>query len=262
MTAFAELARRTARFAINKSPAILTSVAVVGSITTAYFAGKASFEAADIIRLKEGEDEARGIRLGTPNEVMKQRLELVWRLYVPTMLMGTATVVCIIGANRVGARRAAGLAAAATITERALEQYKAKVVETIGERKEQQISDAVIQDRVNATYNDDLVIYGDSEGELCVDKFSGHFFRSTREKIHSHINDFNYMLNRNGYGSLADLYEFFGLPSIEYADQLGWDLNSEGLLEVKIDAAVAPGGKPCLTMEFKGRPRPNLDRFR
>jgi hypothetical protein len=50
--------RRLLKFASDNSPAILTSAAVVGTITTAYLTGKASFKAADVIR---DEEDKRGI---------------------------------------------------------------------------------------------------------------------------------------------------------------------------------------------------------
>jgi hypothetical protein len=267
MSTLAAFARRTAKLAVDKSPVILTSVGVVGAITTAYLAGKASFQAADIIRLKEADDEARGMpRLKDRNEQMKQRLELVWRLYIPTVTVGTATVVCIIGANRIGARRAAGLAAAVTLGEKALERYKDKVVETVGERKEQKIRDEIIQDRVNESYSDDMEIYGAPEGELCVEEWSLHYFRSTTEKINAAVNEFNWAMTHGGeeYGSVADFYSLLDIPTGAHAEQVGWYIQ-QGLLAVNIGATTvqtAHGLKPCLTMEFKKEPVPNYNRFR
>lgn len=261
MSAFGEIARRTARFVTDKSPTILTAVGVVGAVTTAYLAGKASFEAADMIRLKEADDTLRGVVITDRNERMKQRLELVWRLYIPPVTLGTLTVASIIAANHIGGRRAAGLATAYAISERALEQYQEKVVEKIGERKEQQIRDEIIQDRVNDTFTEGIEIFGDPTGDLCVDKFSLHYFRSTAEKIQAAVNDFNYQLLRENFASLADFYEHLNIPIAAYSEQIGWDAE-EGLLEIRIGAAVTPANKPCLAVEFKRDPRPNYHRFR
>jgi len=48
---------------------------------------------------------------------------------------GAATIMCVVGSNSINARRVAALASLYSITETALDEYKAKVVETIGETK-------------------------------------------------------------------------------------------------------------------------------
>lgn len=264
MTTLSEIARRTARFAVNKSPTILTAVGVVGAITTAYLAGKASFEAADIIRLKEGDDEARGVLITDRNELMKQRIELVWKLYIPATAMGAATVACIIGSNHIHGKRAAGLAAAYVINNRILDQYKDKVVETIGARKAEQIQDAIAQDNVTAAANNmALDVFEAKDGYLCQDMFSLQFFRSTAERIEGAVNEFNALLiDQGGQASLADLYELMGLECPSYSEQIGWDINRGGLLKVKIGGATAHDRIPILTVEFKTEPTPDFHRFR
>lgn len=251
----ADLARRASKLAIDNSPTILTSFGVVGAITTAYLAGKASFEASDIIRLKEG---AEGYA-DDPKERLKHRFRLVWRLYIPAGTMLAATTACIIGANRVGARRAAGLAAAYSITEKTLDEYKAKVVEKIGERKEAAIHDEIAQDRVNE-YKEGVEIYGAEVGELAYDIFSDRFFRSSVEGIRAAENSFNYALIHDGYASLAELYRILDIPAPAYTEQIGW--NSDRMLEIKIASTLTPTGKPCLAMEFRQEPSPDYGRFR
>ncbi len=257
--AFADLARRASKLAIDNSPTILTTIGVLGTISTAYLAARASFQACDIIRLKEADDEERGLLEHDPKEIIKNRVQLVWKIYIPAMSTGVATIACIIGANKVGARRAAGLAAAYSITEKAFEQYKEKVIEKIGERKEGTIRDEILQDRVNESYLPGVEIYGASTGELCYDKFSDRYFMNTVEGIRSAENDLNYALIHDGYASLAEFYQFLGLPSPAYSESIGW--NSDKKLEVKISTVLAHGEKPCLAMDFKTEPLPNYGRF-
>lgn len=256
---FASLAQRASTFAINNSPTILTSIGVVGAITTAYLTGKASFEAADIIRLKEAADDDRGVVVGDPKEVLKERIQLVWRLYIPAGTMLVATTACIIGANQVGSRRAAGLAAAYTISERTFEEYKAKVIEKLGERKEGAIHDEIAQDRVNETYLDDIKLTGLDEGELCYDVFSDRYFRGTVEGIRGSENDFNHNLIHNGYGTLAEFYGYLGMSAPPYSEQIGW--NSDRLLDIRFSTVLAAGDKPCITISFKNEPLPEYGRF-
>lgn len=254
------LVKRVAKLAADNSPNILTTIGVVGAVTTAYLAGKASFEAADIIRLKEADDDERGEIAGDPRELLKSRVELCWRLYIPAASMGVVTVACIIGANRIGNRRAAGLAAAYTLTEKAFDEYKVKVIEKIGEKKEEGIHDSIAQDRVTEAYlNEDVKLVGLGEGELCYDMFSDRYFKNTVEGIRSAENDFNHNLIHNGYGSLSEFYAALGLSSPPYSESIGW--NSDRLLDIRFSSVLADGDKPCITISFKHDPLPDYGRF-
>lgn len=255
----AAFTQRVAKLAIDNSPTILTTIGVVGSISTAFLTGRASFQAADIIRLKEADDEERGQLPDGPRELLKSRIELVWRLYVPPVSMGVATIFCIVGANRVGARRAAGLAAAYSITEKTFDEYKKKVVEKIGEKKEEAVRDEIAQDRVNATYIEDVKLVGLEEGELCYDQFSDRYFKNSVEGIRGAENDLNFMLIHHGFASLADFYRALEMDAPPFSENVGW--NSDRKLEVRISATVAHGVKPVIVMDFKNEPLPDYGRF-
>lgn len=257
----AGLAKRAAKLAIDNSPTILTTIGVVGAVTTAYLAGKASFEAADIIRLKEADDEARGeTYLYDARESLKNRVQLVWKLYIPAASTGVATIACIIGANHVGGRRAAGLAAAYTISEKTFDEYKTKVIEKLGEKKERQVHDEIAQDRViEACLDDDVELIGLDNGDLCFDQFSGRYFKSTVEGIRGAENDLNFMLVHDGYAALAELYRALDMDAPPFSEQIGW--NSDRKLDIHISTTLAAGNKPCITISFKHDPLPDYGRF-
>jgi uncharacterized protein DUF6353 len=255
----ATIARRAAKFAGDNSPTILTSIGVVGAITTAYLAGKASWEASDIIRLKEADDLERNELIVDPREIMIDRLKLVWRLYIPAVTMGATTVVCIIGANRIGSRRAASAAAAFSIGEKAFEEYKAKVVEKIGERKNEQIHDEIAQDRVDETYFEGIKMVGLDKGEICYDMFGGQYFLSTVEDMRSAENSLNATILHNGYASLADFYRLLGIDVPVFSESIGW--NSDQLIELRISTTLIHEIKPCLTISFRHDPKPDYGRF-
>lgn len=259
MTTLADLARRAAKLAIDNSPAILTTLGAAGVVSTAYFAGRASFEASDIIRIKEADDDERGVSMGTPQEVMKDRIQLVWKLYIPAVTMGAATIACVIGANRISAGRAAGMATAYTILEKNFSDQKARIIEKLGERKAQTIDDEIMQDRVMESHHSGVEIYGAEIGELCYDKFSDRYFRSTVEGIRGIQNEFNHGLLHDGYMSLAEFYRMLDMPAPAYAESIGW--NADQLMEVKISTVLTPDQKACLAIDFREEPKPDYGRF-
>lgn len=252
----AHLARRLSKIAIDNSPTILTTIGVVGTITTAYLAGKASYKAALIIR----EEESVGGTAGDPKQRMKERVQLVWKEYIPAAGMCAATITCVVGANRIGARRAAGLAAAYTIAEKTFEEYKAKVVEKIGQRKEEAIHDEIIQDRVNATWDDSIEIHGKPTGEVFYDKYSDRYCWNTQEGIRSAVNDLNQSILHQGYATAADFYYLLDMPAPSWSTEVGWNSDTK-LMEARFSSALTPSGKPVNAFEFDTEPVRSYARF-
>lgn len=239
---------RTSRIISDNSPAILTGLAVAGTVMTAYLTGRATFKAAEIIH----EDEARGGTAGDRRQRIKERTTLVWKLYLPAASSAVATIAFIIAANRIGTRRATALAAAYAISERAFEQYKDKVVEKIGSRKERSYRDEIAQEHVTRNPPPENLVWDESGSVLCCDLFTGRYFLSDMESLRRAANDVNHQVNNDYYASLSDFYDRVGLEKTSMSDDFGW--NSDKLLELDFSTAMTPSGKPCLTFDFRVAP--------
>lgn len=257
---FRYLADRASKMLIDNSPHILTAIGVVGTATSAYLAGRASFQAADIIRLKEADDEERGLIVPEPRELIKQRIELVWRLYIPPAVMLTATAAAIVGANRVSAGRAAGIATAYTLLEKNFSAHKEQLIEKLGDRKAEAFRNEVAQNRVNETWIDDVQLLGLDKGEVCYDMFGGQYFTSNVETIRSAINSINATIIHSGYACLADLYRILEIDTPAFSESIGW--NSDRLVDVEIGSTLIHETKPCITLSFRHEPLPDYGRFR
>lgn len=169
------------RTAVTKhSPEILTGIGITGMITTTIMAVRATPKALILI-------EERGNSL-TPIETVKA----AWTCYIPAAITGCLSIVCLIGASSVNVRRNAALAAAYTLSESALKEYQEKVVEHIGEKKEQSVRDAIAKDKLNRDpVADRQVILTDKGSTLCYDAISGRYFKSDIDKIKKAVNDIN-----------------------------------------------------------------------
>jgi len=235
----------TEKFLRRNTPTILTALGVAGTVTTAYLAGAASYKAARII---ENEESKNGI-ISDPKERFKHRANLVWQLYIPVGLSGTATVACIIGASGVNARRTAAAAGAYTLTERAFSEYREKVVEQIGENKEQKLRDEVAQDRVlaNPPKSSEVIITG-SGNVLCCEMYTKRYFESDMETLRKAQNDINAKILQDLYVPLSDFYYQIGLPATTQSTNVGWD--SDKLMELKFSTVLTEDGRPCLSFEY------------
>ena len=125
-----KICRNVKTATVKHSPEILTGVGIAGMITTTVMAVRATPKAIQLLDEEKRRQQADKLE---PMDVVKT----AWKCYIPAAVTGTVSVACLIGASSVNARRNAALTAAYTISESTLRDYQKKVVETIGEKKEQ-----------------------------------------------------------------------------------------------------------------------------
>ena len=231
----------------KRSPQILTAVAVLEFAATVYLAVKATPKAEKMIHEAEAE---KGASL-TPVETVKA----AWKCYIPTAIAGACTVTSMIGANSIALKRNAMLTAACQLTETAFREYKDKVVETIGEKKEAVIQDAIAQDYMNRVPINETQIINTGEGTMLFrDHASGRDFLHDKVKIEQACNRLNRTLLSFDYVSLNEFYNEIGLDDIGIGDSLGWNASRDGLIELKFSTCVASNGQPCFLLRFNKNP--------
>lgn len=259
----------------KNSPTILTGMAVAGLVTTTIFGIRATPKAIALIDShlwgKYEEEDPKGDLtfaewLGVDEEGYswearvnylnkREIVRLTWKLYLPTIAMGIATIACVIGANRISLRRNAALASLYGLTEAAFKEYQTKVVETIGKNKELKIRDEVSADRIkkNPLGENEVIFTGKGE-VMCYDSLSGRYFKSDIEQIRRTVNGLNRDLLSDMFLTVNEFYYAIGLSGIKLGDQMGWDID-KGLLEVDFSAQLSEDGEPCLVLNYGVEPR-------
>jgi Family of unknown function (DUF6353) len=250
------------KYLLNEnSTTILTIVGVIGTAGTAVLTARATFKAAELIAeekvVLDDHTDGNGYH---PVELSKtEKTKLVWRLYLLPVSTGVLTVTSIIVANQISSKKIAALAVAGGISERALQEYKDKVVEKLGVKKDQDIQDEIAQDRVNANpvSSGEVLVVGTGD-VLCYDMLTGRYFQSTMEEIKRAENAVNYELIHFMSCSLSHFYDEIGLPPTGYTDSVGWNLNNK--MEVKFSTVMSTDNRPCLAIDFSRAPIPNFEK--
>lgn len=249
---FGDLAEKARKFATDNAPTILTVVGAVGVAGTAYLTGKASFKAAQIL----GEE--------SPHITPKAKVKLCWRLYIPAAGVGALTIAAIVGSNRIGTNRAAGLAAGVSLSQKAFKEYKEHVREKLGEKKEREVRDEIAQKEVNENPpSRDMLILAPGK-VLCKDSWTGRYFHSTMETIKKAQNDINYQALAGEFPSVTDFYHAIGSPELRptgASETFGW--NDQNKLELLFSAVLTEpvegqGMMPCMVISFLDEPKPNF----
>ena len=241
------------RMAVSKhSPEILTGLGIAGMITTTVLAVKATPKVLDIIEDKKKElglDQSENLR---PVEVVK----VAWKPYIPAVITGVTSVACLIGANSVNVRRNAALATAYNLSTTALAEYKDKVIETIGEKKEKAVRDRIAEDRLKKEpVNQSAIVVSGKGTTRCFDTITKQRFISDIETIRRIVNDLNErMINGEDYISLNEFYYELGLDEVSIGDELGWNV-VRGLIEIEYSAQLDTDGVPCIVIDYTVAPK-------
>lgn len=226
-------------------PEILLAIGIVSGITTTVLAVKATPKALKMIEEKKDED---GVDELTPLETVK----VAWKPYVPAVATGAFSIACVIGANSVHVKRNAALATAYQLSTTAFNEYREKVVETIGEKKEKTVHDKLAKERVEKNPpNESTVIITGKGKTLCYDAYTDRYFESDVDRIRRAINDLNYRMT-TGMEMSISLNEFraaIDLPTIPIGEEVGWRVD-EGLIDIHFSAHVTDNDRAAIVLEY------------
>lgn len=229
------------------SPAILTGIGVAGMIVATVTAVRATPKA---LRLVDEKEIKEGKRL-TSSEIVKT----TWKCYIPSAVTGICSIGCIIGASSINARRNAALATAYAISMSDLSAYKKKAIEVVGEKKEQEICDAVAKEKLEKAHIEDRSIIVTGKGEThCYDPLTDRYFKSDMETLRKAENNLNKRMRDEVRITLNEFFAEIGLDDCEVGDKLGWDID-KGYIELNFSSQLDGYGVPCLVLGHNNPPQ-------
>lgn len=235
----------------KNAPAILIGLAILSGGTAVVLAVKDTPKA-----LKRIEDKKQEI--GVDKLTTLETVKATWTCYIPTALAFTCAAGCAIASHSTHAKRHAALATAYKISETALVEYRDKVVETIGEKKEQTVRDKVAQEQINQTpFVPEEVTLTGKGASLFLDPLSKRYFISDKQILHAAENKLNKKMLQSicGTTSLNDFYAEIGLEPVDESVgySLGWNA------DYQIDLDIRPGEsndeRPCFVLRHYNPPK-------
>lgn len=234
------------------SPEILTGIGIAGMITTTVLAVKATPKAMRLL-------EDRKCDLEEDELPATEVIKTTWKCYIPAAVTCALSLSCLIGASSVSLKRNAALATAYKLSETALIDYRDKVVETIGEKKEKEVREKVAKEKVTRDPITKKEIIITSKGTtICYDVISGRYFKSDMETLRRAENTINKMLINQMYISLNEFYDEIGLDHLKNGYELGWNIG-KGLVEFDFSSTITDDGNPCLVIDYNVAPMYDYD---
>lgn len=190
---------------------------------------------------------------------VKETIKLVWMYYIVPVSLETASILFIIDSHKTSKNSILALSTACLNADSMLKTYKEKVIETVGENKERQIHDAVLEEKVKSNpVSANEVVVTNKGNTLMFDIISGRYFESDIETIRKKVNDINLRLRDECEISLNEFYDEIGLPHIKIGDGMGWNID-QGYLDIYFGAQLTEDGRPCIVLDYTVAP--DYDRF-
>lgn len=237
----------------RNGPDILTGFGIGSMIVGTFFAVSATFKAVDEIEEYKEEHHKDELTVG-------ETVEACGKCYIPTVIATSIGIGCIVAGHVELGRRNAALATACSIAQASLQEYQSKVVETVGEKKESQIREEIVKDKIEKNPPSKDMIIDDPTGvwkqDLCYDVASGRYFHSDLETLRRAVNKLNYTMNNGSetYISLNEWYMEIGLESIyPLGEDAGWS-SKQGLIELKTVPKRMDGGYYVTGITFENPP--------
>lgn len=234
---------------------ICLGIGLAGVVVTPILAVMATPKAIDILdgrkvvlRKKTKEDKTVSIVEATRK---------AWKCYIYAGLSCSASIFFLVKSSSLNTKEIAALAAAYQISTTDLLEYRKKVKETIGEKKEHDIVHDIAQDKVNFDPPIENGIFNTNLGtSLFLEPISGRYFRSNIENVRQAEVTINNRLNNEDYISLNDFNGELKLQDNGVGNLLGWNIN-DGLpfdKDLSFLSCNAPNGEACTVIWYQNDP--------
>lgn len=251
-----------AKFGLKKhSPEILVVTGVVGVVASAVMACKATTKVNAV--LEEAKENIDGVHqvLETPSlnqkyeekygeaytvEASKKDLAVIYaqtglkfvKLYGPSVLLGAASLACILTSHNIIRKRNVALAAAYATVDQGFKEYRGRVIERFGEEldrelkyniKTKEIEETVVNEdgteqTVKTTVNT-IEPKQYSGYARCFDETCAYWDRDAERNLFFLLQQQNWAnekLQRQGYLFLNDVYKMLGMQPSAAGQVVGW----------------------------------------
>lgn len=242
-----QMAAKTQHYTKKNAPTILSCMGALGVVGTTLSAIKATLKVIDVL---EDEEE---IKIERDNQSLTtfEKALVVAPVYFPTILLGTATITCIFGANILNKKKQATLVSAYAYLNSSFNEYKDKVKAIYGEDGEKRVRDELAKDK----YIQQSMSESDKD-ILFFDEYSGRYFESTLFNLQNAVYKLNRTFALEGYTNLNEFYRYVDLPETEYGEVLGWsglkcwEVFNNAWIEIKWEDMELPDGLVAQAIRF------------
>lgn len=237
----------------KNQPVLMLGAGLTGIVTTVFLAIKGHGKAIEHMNWDDGGELYKTNKKGKRVIRKGYWIKNTWKYYIPTIVVGSLSVCCLVASYSINQRRNAALASSLAISEAAMTNYQKHVVDAIGEEAERGIRDSFEKSEIakaemaqRKLSSKEEARYLEGDGTVnCYESTTQRKFWSSKEDIKRAVNNLNQerLTGIGTYVTLNDFYRELNLTTTTIGDLLGWNLDTP--VEVSI-SAIEDNGIPCL----------------
>lgn len=165
-------------------------------------------------------DTTKACKLVDEDMTLREKIKRTWKCYIPSCIIATSTILCIIYSDKVTMNEKIALFNALSTAQNNYKNIRENINEVCDEQTKKEINKNLIKDKVPKD------LYIDRTGEkIFYEEYRGQFFSSTIDNVLKAEYKFNKHLSIIGKASLNDFYKYLGLSDIDSGDRLGWTID-------------------------------------
>lgn len=231
------------------SPEILIVTGVVGVVTSAVMACKATRKIDPVLEAHKQNAEAVHKKYANAAEEKAEKRELTRvyvktamgfvKLYGPSVTLGALSITGILASNNILRKRNVALAAAYATVDASFKQYRGRVIERFGEQVDKELRIGAHQEKIEMIETDEngkekkvkkevtvvdnpmpsdyarYFVYGEARAAEPNEDYNLFFLKAQQELA-------NHMLRANGFLFLNEVYEMLGIDKSIAGQAVGW----------------------------------------
>jgi hypothetical protein len=223
------------------SPQILTGVGILGGIAAGVLAARATLKLPSVVEEFEMGKDIISEKYGADIDDSGKTKDLVYlygrtgldlmKLYWQPITIGSASIICIIAAQGINQKRQVALVAAVKSAESLIQAYRARVIEAVGEEREQEIYYGVKTEKITDENGKTKTVktfdpLDSTPYTRYFDPRNPNWQRGNRElnlfflkNVQNWCND---RLNARGFLYLNEVYELLGVHESPEGQIIGW----------------------------------------
>ena len=254
MTWTKNLAGKAAAYTSKHARAIITILEITSNVSAVVYG--VSVTPGVVHRIDRENDERQKSRI--PPMDTGEVIKLCWPYYVPCFVLMLTGAGFAIWELKLGDRKLAAIGALYSATEKTLEEYRAKTLEIVGDKKERKIRDEIAIDKVKAHPSSGQQIFITGNGDyLCYDAWFGTYFRSNIDAVRAAFLDAREALSEDPFGfmSVNEVRDYMKLPAVDGGYDIGF--NEGDRLSFVPTSMLSDKGEPCLAITYSPEPHPD-----
>lgn len=222
---------------------VLAALGISGFIGAIVLAANASPAAQkDICKAEEEKGEPL-----TKMEMVK----VAGKHYIPTAVSAVGATACIVGSTMIENKKFAAIATLCQITEDNLRGLKNQMINSIGEKKANDIVEEAAASKVSDIRVEENTIVPTKYGEsVFYDPWSGNFFGCTKDRVEKAVNAINLRLTGVDFVSLNEFYDELDAPNTQLGNYAGFTSRLGENLNMAYGYGPSKDGRSCTVMDY------------